>query len=104
MSNIPIISTFERGMAQDALESMQPRGTTRYVLNGVATARDAKGFGLSTEEANKLVAEVGAEIVGTHYIESMNATALFIVGDIIALFDHTTLGIVPVAAAAEFGC
>ena len=99
-----IVNTFERGMAQDALETLQPKGTTRYVLNGVMSDRDARGYGLSTEEANKLVAEVGAEIVGTHYIESMNATALFIVGDIIALFDHTTHEVIDVAAAAEFGC
>jgi hypothetical protein len=104
MSNISVVNTFERGMAQDPLESLQPKGTTRYVLNGVLSSRDSKGFGLSNEEANELIAEVGGEIVGSHYIESMNATALFIVGDIIALFDHTTSEVIDVAAASEFGC
>jgi hypothetical protein len=99
-----LINTFEKGMYQDSLPHLQPKGTFRYARNMVFGDREAKGYGMSTEESNKLIHDYGKKIVGGKYIESLDATVLFLEDGSIHLFDHTKEESTFVAQDKEFGC
>lgn len=102
-SNINIINTFEGGMNQDALPYLQPKGTYRHAINMVKGDRYHLGYGLSTEESDKKVAEVG-EVVGAYYVESIDSTVLFVLPGSIYLFKHSTEEVEFIASDSEFGC
>lgn len=99
-----LINTFEKGMYQDSLPHLQPKGTFRYARNMVFGDREAKGYGMSTEESNKLIHDYGKKIVGGKYIESLDATVIFLEDGSIHLFDHTKEESTFVAQDKEFGC
>jgi len=97
-------NTFTGGLSLDLLESQQPPNTYRYLKNGMLSDRYGYGYGVVTEESNKLVANAGAKIVGEAFIERLDASVLLLEGDIISLFDHKANTVQEVARASEFGC
>ena len=99
-----IINTFEKGMLQDSLEYLQPKGTYRYARNMTFGDRHAQGYGLATEESNKLVHQYGANIVKIDYVESLDGSVVFLQNQEIHLFDHEKQESTFVASASEFGC
>jgi hypothetical protein len=99
-----ISNSYTGGMMLDTIESMQLPNTYRYARNAILGDKTAYGYGLSNEEANELVATVGAAIVGHLFVERLNASIIFAEGDIIGYFDHDLDEYKEVARASEFGC
>jgi hypothetical protein len=104
MQSKPIINSFEGGMFKDSLPYLQPKSTYRHARNMVNGDRDGMGYGLSTEESNKLLHQYGSKIVSWSYVESLDASVVFTQDQTIHLFDHTTYKSTAVASASEFGC
>lgn len=99
-----ITNTFEGGMVQDFPESLQPKGTYRYARNSVLIDRESIGINISNEESNELSAVVGSAVVGHFFVERLNTTFIFSVGDKIGYFDHDKEEYKEVASASEFDC
>ena len=100
----PINNSFTSGMVLDTIESMQLPNTYRYARNAILGDKNSYGYGLSNEEANELVATVGSPIVGHTFVERLNSSIIFAVGDIIGYFDHDLDEYKEIARASEFGC
>ena len=99
-----IQNSFTSGMVLDTLESMQNSTSYRYAKNAILGDKASYGYGLSNEEANELVATVGAPIVGHVFVENLNASLIMAVGDILGYFDHDIDEYKEIARASEFGC
>lgn len=99
-----ITNTFEGGMIQDFPESLQPKNSYRYARNSVLIDRESIGISISNEESNELAAVVGTPVVGHFFVERLNTTFIFGVGDVIGYFDHDKGIYKEVAKASEFGC
>lgn len=95
---------FTDGMALDYLESVQPNTSYRYARNAVLIDKNSLGFGISNEESNELVADAGSKVVGELFVERLNASILFLEGDILGMFDHEKDAYVEIARASEFEC
>lgn len=68
------INTFEKGMNQDSLLSMQLNGTYREAWSAVTESDDANSFGLTNEASNALFVEIpeGFDVRGIAYAEERN--------------------------------
>jgi hypothetical protein len=98
-----INNSFQNGIVLDTIESMQLPNTYRYARNAILGDKNSYGYGLSNEEANELVASVGAPIVGHVFVERLNSSIILAVGDIIGYFDHDLDEYKEIARASEFG-
>lgn len=99
-----MINTFENGMVVDAIPELQPPGTYIKALNAVSASGEYLTSGLITEESNKLVATLGAEIVGKSYIKERHQTLYFTADDTIYLVNNDDNAVTNVVSASEFGC
>jgi len=75
-----ITSTFTKGMNQDAIDSLVPKGYYKSAWNSVLETDDEHSFGISSENSNRLhtLLPQGAILRGLHNVEERDRLYTFI--------------------------
>ncbi len=99
-------NTLLGGMVSDNTEALSPPNTYRLALNAVHKTDDYSNFGLANERSFRQVVDTGGDIKGATYIETMDATVLFVAdgSSTVKLFYHETEELVDVFSDSEMGC
>ena len=95
-------------MVTDTLPSIAPKNTYKYALNAVFGDREYGGYGLSNEESNSLVCDLGGKIVGYTHIDERDWTLIFLKekdgASSLYYYDHKKDSCEFILSDKEFGC